>query len=113
MSLPAERVRATRGGTLSSILGWQPAPVWSNTVDAKASLRDGNLVLESDERDWVFELLMDAVFEEVDEGGPTLYCKHTTPGRRNDPTKLHFGSAAERTAWKRALEAARDAAQRP
>lgn len=115
--MPSERVRATRGGHMPSLLWFQPPPVWSDPVDAAASLKDGDLVLTSEARDWKFELFIDAVFEETEEtvdGAkmPTLLCKFSREGRRNDPTKLHFGSVEERQRWKQALEKARDEAQR-
>jgi hypothetical protein len=118
MALPSERVRATKGGYLSSFCCFAPKPVYGTPTDVAASVADGKLVLKADDADaWSFELYKDAEFvhcEETVDGAamPSLHCKFTKAGRRDDPTKLHFASAEDRTAWKDALVAARDAAAR-
>ena len=43
---------------------------------------------------------------------PTLLCKFSKAGRRDDPCKLHFESEKERAGWRDALCRARDEAQR-
>jgi len=117
MSLPGARVKATRGGYLSSFLFFTPPPVFADPEDCAVSVKDGKLLLVAADREWAFELFLDTVFEEVVESvdgkpSPSLYCKFSKPGRRDDPTKLHFSSDAERATWKAALEKARDEAQR-
>ena len=117
MSLPGGRVKATRGGFLSSILFYTPPPVFAEPEDCGVCVKDGKLLLVAAEREWAFELWLDAVFEDCVETvdgkpAPSLLCKFSKPGRRDDPTKLHFGSDAERATWKAALEKARDEAQR-
>jgi hypothetical protein len=117
MALPTERIRASKGAYLSSILFFTPPPVFADACEVAAAVQEGRLMLTSEERDWAFELFADAVFEETDEkiNGekvPTLLCKFSKAGRRDDPCKLHFGSEEQRGRWKAALEAARDAAGR-
>jgi hypothetical protein len=118
MALPAERVRASKGAYLSSMCCMAPKPVYAAPVDAAASVADGKLVLKADDAEaWSFELFKDAEFvdcEETVDGAamPSLHCKFSKAGRRDDPTKLHFASAEERTAFKDALVAARDEAAR-
>ena len=117
MSLPGARVKATRGGYLSSILFYTPPPIFAEPEECAVSVKDGKLLLVAEDREWSFELWMDAVFEDCVETvdgkpAPSLWCKFSKPGRRDDPTKLHFGSDAERATWKAALEKARDDAQR-
>ena len=118
MSLPGARVKATRGGYLSSILFYTPPPVFADPEDCAVSVKDGKLLLVADDREWAFELFLDAVFEDISENVdgkpmPSLMCKFSKPGRRDDPTKLHFDSDADRATWRAALEKARDEAQRP
>ena len=118
MSLPTERVRASKGAYLSSFCCAAPKPAYAAPVDVAASLEDGKLVLKADDADaWTFELFQDAEFVDVEEtvdGAtmPSLHCKFSKAGRRDDPTKLHFGSHEDRTAWREALEKARDEAAR-
>ena len=120
MALPSEPVRASKGGYLSSFCCFTPAPVFAEARDVAASVADGKLVLTPAEGEgdaWSFELYLDAEFAEVEEtvGGaasPSLYCKFSKSARRDDPTKLHFGTAEERAAWKEALLKARDEAAR-
>ena len=121
MALPDERIRASKGAYLSSILFFTPPPVFADAVEVAASVREGKLVLtpgaEAERDPWAFELFADAEFEETEEkvSGdkvPSLLCKFGRAGRRDDPTKLHFGSAEQRARWKAALLAARDAAGR-
>ena len=118
MSLPGDRIKATKGGYLSSILFYTPPPVFAEPEDCAVSVKGGKVLFVGEQRDWAFELFMDAVFEDCSENvdgkaAPSLLCKFSKPGRRDDPTKLHFASDAERATWRAALEKARDEAQRP
>jgi hypothetical protein len=123
MALPSERVRASKGGYLSSLCCFQPKPVFGEPQEVAASVAEGGkLLLKADGDDgvtWCFELYADAQFLEVEESGgadgakvPSLHCSFSKAGRRDDPTKLHFGSVEERSAWKEALTKARDEAAR-
>ena len=118
LGLPSSRVKATSGWSpLPSLPFFTPPPVWGQPEECAVSVKDGKLVFVAADREWAFELYLDAVFEEVMEAidgapSPTLLCKCTKPGRSAHPAKLHFGSDGERASWKGALERARDAAQR-
>jgi hypothetical protein len=78
MSLPGARVKATRGGYLSSFLFFTPPPVFADPEDCAVSVKDGKLLLVAADREWAFELFLDTVFEEVVESvdgkpSPSLY----------------------------------------